>query len=59
MLAFRILGTIFVGISVFTGILKNFGALDTTDETSFIVNCLVSVWSVCWRTFVIVALWLI
>lgn len=58
MLALRILGTIFVSISVITGISKNAYLCEENNNStlSFIV---VSLYSILWRALVIVALWVI
>lgn len=55
MLALKILATIFVSFSVFTGIIKNARSCDD-NEIAFIVF---SIYSILWRTLVIVALWVI
>ena len=55
MLVLKILATIFISFSVFTGIIKNAKTLDD-NEYAFVV---ISVYSVMWRALVIVALWVI
>ncbi len=58
MLALKILGTIFVSISIITGISKNAELCNNEDisKLSFIV---ISLYSILWRALVIVALWVI
>lgn len=58
MLALRILATIFVSISVVTGISKNALACEENNNStlSFIV---ISLYSILWRALVVVALWVI
>ena len=58
MLVFRILGTVFVGISILTMLFKNAG-LATDDDLNIKLFSLWSVWGLAWRAFVIVALWMI
>ena len=59
MLTFAIITTVFLGISCITAVIKNFGALDVTDGTSFIVCLLVCIWSLGWRAFAITTIWLL
>jgi hypothetical protein len=59
MLVFRILGTIFVGLSCLTAMFKNiniFGGRNSSDDW-FVAGT--TVWGWLWRAFVIVALWVI
>ena len=59
MLVFRIIGTIFVGFSCFTAMVKNiniFGGHNSSDDL-FVAGT--TVWGWLWRAFVIVALWII
>lgn len=58
MLVLKILATIFVSISVITGISKNINLCENegASTASFIV---VSLYSILWRALVIVALWVI
>ena len=53
MLVFRILATVFVALSMFTSIFKNY----RTFRDYVYVG--ISVYSVLWRAFVIVAIWLV
>lgn len=55
MLALRIIATVLVSISVITGIVKDVGTIETND-TALLFAML---WSILWRAFVIVALWVI
>ena len=58
MLVFRILATVFVGISCVTTLIKNIAMFAERDNE--IRN--VSIWTIygwLWRAFVIVAIWLI
>ena len=58
MLVFRILSTVFVGLSVFTGLVKNIAFFK--DSKNDLLN--VSIWSIyslAWRALVIVSIWII
>ena len=55
MLVFRILGTIFVGISCLTAFSKNINIF--TDSNKLVVMSTLYSWL--WRALVIVALWII
>ena len=61
MLVFRILATVLVGISFITGLLKNLvmfcGRKDTEPALGVCIGF--SVWSIIWRAFVIVAIWIV
>ena len=62
MLVFRILATVFVGLSVITGFFKNCAMfVDKNGDELKSVKGLIffSAWSILWRAFVIVALWII
>ena len=62
MLVFRILATVFVGISVITGLLKNIVIFCDKEDTEKINLGAVfgwCAWSILWRAFVIVAIWVI
>lgn len=54
MLAFRIIATVLMSISVITGITKNASCFE--EENTVIFS---SLWSILWRAFVIVAIWVI
>ena len=59
MLVFKILGTIFLGLSCLTAMFKNiniFGGRNSSDDW-FVIGT--TVWGWLWRAFVIVALWVI
>lgn len=60
MLAMRILVTVFIGISILTGLVKNFAMLESIHEDdnhkAITITCL---WSILWRVFVIVAIWVV
>ena len=58
MLVFKILSTIFLGISVVTALFKNATVLDRDGQNLFIY-ILLSLYSVAWRTLVIVTIWII
>lgn len=62
MLVFRILATVFVGISVITGLMKNivmFASGDNVEDVKAGAIIGWSLWSLLWRAFVIVAIWVI
>lgn len=54
MLVFRILATVFVGISVLSAFIKNMSLFNEWKQ--FIPW---TIWSLSWRAFVITAIWLI
>ena len=58
MLVFRILTTVFISISIFTALLKNIAVINDKEAQvgATVFYCL---WSVLWRAFVIVAVWVI
>ncbi len=58
MLVFKILSTIFLGISVVTALFKNATVLVKDDQNLFLY-ILFSIYSVAWRTLVIVTIWII
>ena len=58
MLALKILGTIFVSISLITGVSKN-ACLCEENNNSTLSFIIVSLYSVLWRALVIVALWVV
>ena len=58
MLVLKILATIFVSISLITGIMKNASVCDNAD-TSTLTFIIISLYSILWRALVIVALWVI
>ena len=61
MLVFRILTTVFVGISFLTGIMKNIVLFnhDDSSPTDTKHTIMWSIWSILWRSFVIVSVWVI
>lgn len=61
MLVFRILVTVFVGISIITGLLKNLVMFcgDKEKEPKLGACIGFSLWSLIWRSFVIVAIWIV
>ena len=58
MLVFKILSTIFIGISVVTALYKNATVL-VNDSQNLPIYILLSLYSVAWRTLVIVTIWII
>jgi type III secretory pathway component EscR len=54
MLAMRILATIFIGISVITGLIKNY---ESINEVCPII--IIDTYSTLWRAFIIVTIWVI
>lgn len=60
MLAFRIFATIFMGISIITAVLKDTVVFESVDTVpSFFAKMIIYGYSALWRSFVIVAIWLI
>lgn len=61
MLVFRILGTIFVGLSCITTMIKNANCFSQGHDKNIekMLTWIATVWGWLWRAFVIVALWLI
>lgn len=60
MIVFRIIATALMALSIFTGILKTLTlAYYQQDDDAKNLSLLTIVWSVLWRAFVIVALWVI
>ena len=59
MLVFRVLATIFIGISCLTAIIKNINIFGGDTGTHDVVVIMSTAWGWLWRAFVIVALWLI
>ena len=62
MLAIRIIATVLLGISVITGIFKNIcceGLLNEDNPPLVRRVALFSLWSVLWRAFVIVSIWIL
>lgn len=58
MLVFRILGTIFVGISCLTAFIKNVNVfVGHESDDALIIGT--TIYGLLWRAFVIVALWII
>ena len=58
MLLLKILATIFIGISVATALFKNATVLDR-DYQNWFIYVLLSIYSLAWRTLVIVTIWII
>ena len=59
MLAFRIIGTIAVGISCLTAVIKNINIFSGPHSSSDYMIVGTTLWGWAWRAFVIVALWII
>lgn len=61
MLVFRILATVFVSLSVITGLSKNLVLFASGEKKEVKIGSLIgwSIWSLLWRAFVITAIWLI
>lgn len=58
MLAYRILATVFLGISIIFGaVLKTLGA--GNNDVGISGNMFVIIWGILWRVFVIVTVWVI
>ena len=57
MLVFRILSTVFIGISYITLMMKN--VVLFSDDTKMDRFACWTLWGVAWRTFIIVSIWLI
>lgn len=55
-MVFRILATIFIGFSVITSMLKN---IVTFRDSSYGTTVSIMLWSIAWRAFCIVAVWII
>jgi len=60
-MVFRILGTIFMGLSFISMAIKNASVASSTEDNPTSVTTFIglSTWGILWRTFIIVALWLI
>lgn len=62
MLIFRILATIFIAISLITGILKSICFFEDTSQLpqdkKYKAYIIIFIYSILWRALVIVALWL-
>lgn len=59
MLVFRILATIFMGISCVTALVKNINIYAGRGEHSDVTVIISTIYGWAWRAFVIVAIWLI
>lgn len=59
MLAMRIIGTIFLGLSLITSIVRNYPKIAELDDGAGIVVAVLSGLSILWRAAVIVFLWVL
>lgn len=59
MLALRIIGTIFLGLSLITSIVRNYPKMVELDDGAGIVVAVLTGLSVLWRVAVIVFLWVL
>ena len=60
MVAFRIVSTVLLGLSYFSGFIKNYALAHwDSNEVRWSLFIKLNIWSILWRSFIIVSIWII